>query len=243
VFTSSQPEDLQVQIPSHISTTADSITTLDLTSLEPVTGGQVQNWKRKMLQHKDVFSQEKQLGENVVIKIWGMVSLPASRLFATSFSLHPTKTVEYLIPSDALSTILITCSPDELDITSLKSSALSEAIFNAEVMGFTIKFYLSLRPSPERRSAIMEILNTDFVSSEPKINEDMPPGSSVANLRAAFQTPAMRKERFKRLVLIFGDLPDEGQSLAPHGFCPHSAPTTWCKSARWLTAKVLTFQP
>lgn len=139
----------------------------------------------------------------MVIKTWGMASLPTG-IFAINFSLHPTKTLEYLIPSDARSTILINGSSNHLDTASIMSGAFPNTLFNAEVMALTIKLYLSRQSTFERQSTIKQILEAESSSSIPKISGTASIETPVVKLRAAFQTPAMRKERLKRLLLMLG---------------------------------------
>lgn len=163
-----------------------------------------------MLQHREVFRQEKHLGENVVIKTWGMSLLPSGTLLATIFSLHPTKTVEYSIPSDAFSILLVNCSFPKFDVNMFRAGTFSNSMFNAEILAFALKIYLSQQSDSERQSTIEQVLDSVEVFSPVSLaTATSSPKSLVVKLREAFQTPAMKTQRLRHLVLMFGSLPDE----------------------------------
>ncbi|KAF2436207.1 hypothetical protein EJ08DRAFT_230945 [Tothia fuscella] len=220
IFTESSKAAVELQIPSHISITETSCTTLDLKSFKPSKADKNATWKAKTLQHKDLYDKEKRLGGQVAVKLWGMAATPNGHLIATNFSLHPSKTLEYQITSDAWSTLTVNVASAELDLPSIVRKSF-DGNFNPELLALIIKVTLSTQTLQERQTITRKILEAvDAISLEPKATHTLPQDPTT-RLKKIFQTPGMRKQRLQRLIQVVGTTEEDEDGRPIH--CPINA--------------------
>lgn len=194
-----------------MSTNSTSTVHLDPCSLKPL-GDQNPNWKKQALQRKEQFGKDHHLGDNSIVKLWGMAISPMKDLVATFTTVHPSQQPEYLIQSDYRTTLSVVPIDAQAGPADFVMRILRQNI-SAEVVAFSLKFWIKhIVKSPDKcESAIQDMLSELDEAVERMEQEAMP--ICDGSLTASLNTKASKAHQMKRLISLFSPSPDSAFSL------------------------------
>jgi hypothetical protein len=156
----------EMQIVSHLSSSTAVTTTLS-TPLDEAEESVAPAWQAKIVESKDAFSKQHDLGGHVQERTWGIAASPLGEHVASAITLLPSDSVAHIIPSDCRTVVNVTqkVPPDDESVSLVNTLVENADRIASEVISFSLQRYLELRSEAIDRDALVQTVLQKMDSS------------------------------------------------------------------------------
>ena len=172
-FSYNNSRSTKMQIVSHLSSSTTATTTLSI-PLDEAEESVAPAWQAKIVELKDAFSKQHDLGGHVQERTWGVAASPLGEYVATAITLLPSDSVAHVIPSDCRTVVNITqeVAFDDENVPLFGALADNAEHIASEVVLFSLQRYIEQRSEAIDPDALVQAVMQRTDSSTRRLGDD-----------------------------------------------------------------------